>query len=90
MFSAGIGQMDAAHAVKGDPARGMWVVKVSRCRGVARLLLLLLLLADVGWCRLVLLLILLLFLLLFLLLLLLLSFVTRGGSRVASAVIAVV
>ncbi|CAN0186196.1 unnamed protein product, partial [Laminaria digitata] len=28
MFSAGIGQMDAAHAVKGDPGRGMWVVKV--------------------------------------------------------------
>ncbi|CAM9371456.1 unnamed protein product [Pylaiella littoralis] len=28
MFSAGIGQMDARHAVKGDPAVGMWVVKV--------------------------------------------------------------
>ena len=30
MFSAGIGQMDGEHAVKGEPAVGMWVVKVSR------------------------------------------------------------
>ncbi|CAM9146490.1 unnamed protein product [Scytosiphon promiscuus] len=28
MFSAGIGQMDAGHAEKGDPGVGMWVVKV--------------------------------------------------------------
>ncbi|CAM9659939.1 unnamed protein product, partial [Ectocarpus fasciculatus] len=28
MFSAGIGQMDAVHADKGDPGVGMWVVKV--------------------------------------------------------------
>lgn len=28
MFSAGIGQMDSAHAAKGDPEVGMWVVKV--------------------------------------------------------------
>lgn len=28
MFSAGIGQMDASHAVKGTPEKGMWVVKV--------------------------------------------------------------
>lgn len=30
MFSAGIGVMDGEHAVKGEPAVGMWVVKVSR------------------------------------------------------------
>lgn len=29
MFSAGIGQMDGEHAVKGEPEVGMWVVKVS-------------------------------------------------------------
>jgi phosphoribosylformylglycinamidine synthase len=28
MFSAGIGQMDSAHAVKGVPEKGMWVVKL--------------------------------------------------------------
>ena len=28
MFSAGIGQMDDAHADKGEPEVGMWVVKV--------------------------------------------------------------
>lgn len=33
MFSAGIGQLDGSHAVKGEPEVGMWVVKVSVCYG---------------------------------------------------------